>query len=91
MWVEQLRYPEFRFQSTRTPGHYPAMSLSEARAKAARWYGWVKAGIDPEVAETEQKAEADAARRAAALKKAHTEVPPPRYGQGHSRTAHQTD
>jgi integrase len=72
IWVEQLRYPGFRCQSTRTLGHYPAMSLSEARAKAGRWYAWVKADIDPEVAETEEQAKADAARRAETLKKAHT-------------------
>jgi integrase len=72
IWVEQLRYPGFRCQSTRTLGHYPAMSPSEARAKAGRWYAWVKAGIDPEVAETEEKAKADAARRAENLKKSHT-------------------
>jgi integrase len=72
IWVEQLRYPGFRCQSTRTLGHYPAMSLSEARAKAGRWYAWVKAGIDPEAAEAEEKAKAEAARRAETLKKAHT-------------------
>jgi hypothetical protein len=58
IWVEQLRYPGFRCQSTRTLGHYPAMSLSHARAKAGRWYAWVKAGIDPEAAETDEKARA---------------------------------
>jgi hypothetical protein len=58
IWVEQLRYPGFRCQSTRTLGHYPAMSLSHARAKAGRWYAWVKVGIDPEAAETDEKARA---------------------------------
>jgi hypothetical protein len=48
------------------------MTLSEARAKAARWYAWVKAGIDPEAAEAEEKAKAEAARRAETLKKGHT-------------------
>jgi integrase len=72
IWVEQLRYPGFRCQSTRTLGHYPAISLSEARAKAGRWYAWVKAGIDPEIAEAEEKAKADAARRAAALRRAQS-------------------
>jgi integrase len=72
IWVEQLRYPGFRCQSTRTLGHYPAMSLSQARAKAGQWYAWVKARIDPEVAETEEKANADAVRRAETLKKANT-------------------
>ena len=72
MWVEQLRYPGFRFQSTPYTRALPCDDLSEARAKAARWYAWVKAGIDPEVTKTEHKAQADAARRAAALKKAHT-------------------
>jgi integrase len=72
IWVEQLRYPGFRSQSTRTLGYYPAMNLSEARAKAGRWYAWVKAGIDPEAAETAERATAKAARRAETLKKAHT-------------------
>jgi integrase len=72
IWVEQLRYPGYRCQSTRTLGHYPAMSLAQARTKAGQWYAWVKAGIDPEQAEAEEKARADTARRAETLKKAHT-------------------
>src|SRR5579862_4045546 len=72
IWVEQLRYPGFRCQGRRTLGLYPVMSLSEARAKAGQWYALVKAGVDPEAAEAEEKAKADAARRAAALKKANT-------------------
>jgi hypothetical protein len=37
IWVEQLRYPGYRCQSTRTLGHYPAMSLAQARTKAGQW------------------------------------------------------
>lgn len=72
IWCLQLCYPGHRVQTTRTLGRYPGMGLAEARGKGALWYGWVKAGIDPEHAEAEQRDRADAARRAEALKQENT-------------------
>jgi integrase len=72
IWCLQLRYPGREMQTTRTLGRFPIMGVEAARAKARQWYGWAKAGIDPDEAEAEERAKIDLARRAEALKKAHT-------------------
>jgi hypothetical protein len=66
-WRLQLTYPGGRGQSKRLLGRYPAMSLADARAKAAEWYGFVRAGRDPRDVEEEQRQAAAAERRAKAL------------------------
>ena len=64
IWKFQIRYPGQRSQSRRTLGHYPGLSLTDARAKAADWYQLVKQGIDPEEALAEERRNLEAARRA---------------------------
>jgi len=68
VWVAQLKFPGFAYQSTRNIGVFPAMTLAEARVKAASWYAMCKAGIDPTAVEAEERAKADAARLAEAAK-----------------------
>jgi integrase len=72
IWVAQLRYPGHKVQTKRTLGTHPALSLSEARAKARAWYDLVKQGIDPEDAEANKRRQVEQARKAEALKVATT-------------------
>src|SRR5215469_1748185 len=71
-WRLQLTYPNSGSQSKRLLGLYPAMSLADAREKAAQWYQFVRAGIDPKNAEEEKRQAAEAERRKQALQDAQT-------------------
>lgn len=64
LFVLQTKFPGHAVQTTRTLGAYPGMTLADARAKAQRWYGLARAGIDPSV---EEQKERDALERAAML------------------------
>lgn len=64
LFVLQTRYPGHSVQTTRTIGRYPAISLAGARAKAEKWYGLAKTGIDPAIDEAKT---AERERRAAML------------------------
>ncbi len=70
IWILQLVYPGQKTQSRRTLGTYPSLSVSAARAKARKWYGLVKQGIDPSEAEEAERERQEAERRAKALKSA---------------------
>jgi integrase len=72
IWLLQLIYPGYAVQSRRTLGKYPALGLGAARAKAAKWYGLVKQGLDPADAEEAEREQQEAERRAAALKRENT-------------------
>jgi hypothetical protein len=72
IWVLQTVYPRQTTQARRTLGEYPAMGIAEARAKATRWRGWVKDGIDPTDAEQAERDRQEAAWRAEALKRGNT-------------------
>lgn len=77
-WVMQLRWPGLDTQSVRNlpGGVYPAMTLAAAREKAGQYYALAKAGTDPfeaeERARAKQKDEAEAEKRAAAVKRLNT-------------------
>lgn len=59
-WVQQLIWPGQTSQSKRTIGHYPAMSLADARREAERNYALAKEGTDPfEQEREEQRARAE--------------------------------
>jgi integrase len=51
IWVLQAIYPGAKVQTRRTLGTYPALGVEAAREMAVRWRSWVKAGVDPTVAE----------------------------------------
>jgi integrase len=72
LWVMQLRYPGHKVQTTRTLGPYPALKVTDARERAAEWYGLVKRGINPAETEVEKERAAAAARRTDAVKKNNT-------------------
>jgi len=62
IWVMQAIWPGQATQSRRTLGQYPAMSLDEARKKAAEWYALVKRGIDPADVERQRREAAEKVR-----------------------------
>jgi integrase len=72
IWRLQAVFPGHEFQTKRTLGQYPAMSLTVARAKAEEWRALVRAGRDPAGAEAEKQQEAQKQRRAAELANANT-------------------
>ncbi|MFD0987806.1 tyrosine-type recombinase/integrase [Methyloligella solikamskensis] len=67
VWVMQLVWPGQKTQSRRRLGHYPAMSLADAREKAQEFYALAKSGVDPFAKAEEERADADARRRAEEL------------------------
>src|SRR5262249_30693643 len=56
-FVLVARFPGGRHPTRRSLGSYGALTLEEARTKARAWLGMIKRGIDPEVAEKEERAE----------------------------------
>jgi integrase len=72
VWLLQTKFPGHTVQTKRKLGEYPVTSLADARAKAEKWRGLAKKGIDPTEAEEEEAREKAAARRAEALRREHT-------------------
>jgi Arm DNA-binding domain/Phage integrase family len=74
VWLVNLRFPGQRTQAKRRLGVYSTSTLGveAAREKAREWYGSVKGGTDPKVAEREAKRAREAEQRAAALKDKNT-------------------
>lgn len=58
----RLRFPGSNQTPRRSIGHYPAVSLAEAREKVAEWRRLIARGVDPFVEREKQKA-AEAAKR----------------------------
>jgi integrase len=54
-FILKTRYPGSRHPTRRTLGEYPALSLEDARRKAADWRTLIKQGIDPTLAEQRQR------------------------------------
>lgn len=72
VWIAQLTYPGHKTQTRRSLGNYPGLSLTEARAKAAKWYSLVGEGIDPAEAEREEREQREAVQRAKAVARNNT-------------------
>lgn len=54
-FILKTRYPGSGHPTRRTLGEYPALSLGDARKKAAAWRTLIKQGIDPALAEQRQR------------------------------------
>jgi integrase len=54
-FIIKTRYPGSRHPTRRALGEYPALSLEDARKKAAEWRTLIKQGIDPALAEERQR------------------------------------
>jgi hypothetical protein len=54
-FILKTRYPGSRHPTRRALGEFPALSLEDARKKAAEWRTLIKQGIDPALAEERQR------------------------------------
>src|SRR5262245_11184269 len=62
-FVLMARYPDSSNPTRRRLGTYPELTLAEAREKAKGWKQLIEKGIDPEIAEEEER-QAELRRRA---------------------------
>jgi integrase len=71
-WHFKSVYPGHTQQTRRQLGNYPALSLVDARLRAAEWHALVRQGIDPAAVEAEKAATLEQERRQKALHDSHT-------------------
>jgi integrase len=76
-FIYYSRFPGSASPQRRALGEYPAMSLADARAKAAAWRDLIRAGIDPKIKEDEERQ--DREREAAGKKDRRFETVLDRY------------
>jgi integrase len=71
-WYFKSIYPGHTQQARRQLGTYPALSLVDARLRAAEWYSLVRQGIDPATVEAAKARAQDEERMARALADSRT-------------------